>query len=234
MGTLLLRQFPGKRNFCKVSQDDMDAVLPVKDKNGWGHVNRLDAGLSVFAPDGELLIQKRWPARSYTRNMARITRGILGHATTLRTQAGAEQGTILNIADGNGLIPFLDLPPDVTTGKQFGSGAIFIVGDGIASESHLNDNLVAPALVPVDARQGVRTTAQTTATLTLQCDAAISNGLSSSVNVTEISLFINIMDTGSQAFQPGLYVMIAYDGVSSTPVAAGGSVAPRYILDFPV
>jgi hypothetical protein len=231
---LFLRQFPGRRNFSKVSKDDLDLVLPVKDKKGWGHVGRLDAGLSVFAPDGELLRQMRWPARSYTRNMARILRGILGFATTLRTQAGAEQNTVLNIADANGLTTLLTLPPSGGAGLQFGGGAIFIVGDGVALEDHLRDNLVTPALTPVDARQGVRTTTQNTTTITLQCDAAISNGGSSSVNVTEIALFYNGIDTGSTPEQPGYYFLLAYDGVASTPVAAGGSVAPRYILDFPV
>ena len=233
MGTILLRQFPGKRNFSRVSREDMDLVLPVKDKNGWGHVGRLDAALSVLAPDGEVLSERRWPARSYTRNMARILRNILGFTTTLRTQAGVDQNTSWNVADANGLITTIQLPPSAAAGSQFGSGAIFIVGDGAALEDHLRDNLVAPALTPVDARQGVRTTVQSTVTLTLQCDAAISNGLSSSVNVTEIALFYNGIDTGSQPEQPGFYFLLAYDGVASTPVAAGGSVAPRYILDFP-
>ncbi len=234
MSTLLLRQFPEKRSFCKVSREDMDAVMPVKDRQGWGHIGRLDAGLRSFAPDGELLVERRWPARSYTRNMARILRGFLGHPTTLRTQAGVDQVTPLSIADGNGQLPTLALPPFGGSGKQFGSGAIFIVGDGVALEDHLRDNLVAPALTVVDARQGVRTTVQSTVTMTLQCDAAISNGLSGSVNITEIALFFNGIDNSSQSNSPGFYFLLAYDGVASTPVAAGGSVAPRYILDFPV
>lgn len=234
MSAILLRQFPDKRSFCKVSREDMDAVMPVKDKNGWGHIGRLDAAISNFAPDGELLSERRWPARSYTRNMARILRGFLGHPTTLRTQAGVDQITVLNIVDANGMLPTLTLPPTGASGKQFGSGALFIVGDGVALEDHLRDNLVNPALTPVDARQGVRTTVQSTVTMTLQIDAAISNGLSGSVNVTEIALFFNGADNSSQSNHPGYYFLLAYDGVASTPVAAGGSVAPRYILDFPV
>jgi len=234
MSSLLLRQFPGKRSFCKVSREDMEVVLPVKDKSGWGHIGRLDAAMAVFAPDGELLKEMRWPSRSYTRNMARIMRGWLGAGTTLRTRAGVDQTTPLTVADTNGMIPFVTLPPSILDSNTGMSGATFIVGDGVALEDHTRDDVVQAALQTAEARNTVRTTTQDAVTITHQIDAAISNGGSGSVNITEIALFMRGIDNLSQVDAAGFEFLLAYDGVASTPVAAGGSVAPRYILDFPV
>ncbi len=232
---LLLRQFPGKRNFSKVSSlDDLDLQLPVKDKDRWGHICRLDAGLRVFAPDGELLRAMRWPAKSYTRNFARIMRNILGGTNQLVDRTAVNRNTPWASADSNGIIGSITLPPSLSQANSDGPGAIMAVGDGVAAEDHTRDDLVSPALQPAMARNGVRTTTQDATTITHQIDAAISNGGSSSVNVTEIALFYRGSDASMQASAVGLDFLLAYDGVTSTPVAAGGSIAPRYILDFPV
>ncbi len=108
------------------------------------------------------------------------------------------------------------------------------VGDGVAAEDHTRDDMVAQALERTPAQRSVRTTAQTTSTLTLQIDAAIANGTSSSVLVTEIALYCVMVPAAGNTGQVGTQYLMAYDGIASTPVAAGGSIAPRYILDFPV
>jgi len=232
---LILRQFPGKKRFSKVSLDDLEVSLPVKDKDGWGHVNRVDAGIASYAPDGELIVARRWPSRSYTRNFARIIRNVLGFFTTLRTRGGVDQNTPFNTADGNGIIPTVTLSPSGAASNTGHSGAMMLVGDGVALEDHTRDDVVNEALPIVPARNSVRTTVQDTTTITHQVDAAIANGGASSLNITEIALFMRGLDpANSSTAQAGYDFLLAYDGVASTPVAAGGSIAPRFILDFPV
>src|SRR5262245_57271576 len=93
-----LRKFPGKSGFETVSHDDWMEPLPHKDIAGFGHILRLEADVRVWAPDGELIICKKWPSRSYIRNFARLMRNTFGSSVQLVDRTGASQTTHMNTA----------------------------------------------------------------------------------------------------------------------------------------
>ena len=237
MSTLYLRQFPGKRRFSKVNAEEF--VLPsarARDRNGWGMIGQLEAGFDVRAPDGETLVRKRWPAKSYTRNMARIMRGLFGETVQLVDITAAVRNIPLRNADNLSMTQslFIAQADRLADGNDY-TGACMGVGDGVALEDHTRNEMVSKFQEYVQARQFVRTTVQSTVTLTLEITGAIGNGTAGSVNITEIALAYYGTDTTFfNSTRIGNIYLLAYDGITSTPVAAGGVIAPRYTLDFPV
>ena len=234
---LFLRQFPGKKRFELVSEDDWKAPLPHKDIAGYGHVLRLEADIRVFNPNGQIL-HRKWPSRSYIRNFARILRNTFGSATQLVDRNGTAQTTPLATAGGNacGLLPGLGQETtnvNVAANPEL-SGAGFAIGNGVAAEVHTRNDLVSRFSDVISARGGVRTSVLTTATLTLEMTAGIVNGTAASVNITEIGLFLLCLTTASATQSIPFSTLIAYDGITSTPLAAGGVIAPRYTMDFPM
>jgi hypothetical protein len=235
-----LRQFPGKRRFERVSEQDWEASLPVRDIAGWGHIGRLEADVRVWRPSGELVSARKFPSRSYIRNFARILRNMFGQAVQLVDRNGSSLTTLLNSASGaaagTGLIPSILI--ETTNGGSAAnpedSGASFAIGDGVAAEVHTRNDLVNRVSGIISARQGLVTTVLNTSTTTLQVTAGIVNGSAASVNVTEIGMYLFIINTSSGASVVPWSTLLAYDGITSTPVAAGGVIAPRYTLDFPV
>ena len=237
MSTKYLRQFPGKRRFERVSKEDWEATLPLKDVAGFGHIGRLEADVRVWAPDGEFLIAKKWPSRSYIRNYARIMRNLFGQAVVLVDRTGTNRTTILNTtgSSGVGLISAVS-QETVNTGSTANpelSGAAMAIGDGTASEVHTRDDLVQRVGGIYSARQNVATSVLDTTTTTLQITSGITNAQGASINVTEIALFLYAVVNSGQTSMVPFSTLLAYDGISSTPVAAGGVIAPRYTLDFP-
>jgi hypothetical protein len=236
--TIYLRQFPGKRRFERVSQEDWEAILPHKDIAGFGHILRLEADIRVFNPKGPALFRK-WPSRSYIRNFARIMRNTFGQNVQLVDRNAGNQTTILNTASGAGGTGFI---PSITqettsTGAQANpemSGAGFAIGNGVAAEVHTRNDLVARVGAIISSRNNVRTSVLTTATTTLEITTGITNGQAVSINVSEIGLFGFCSPINVGASSVPFSTLLIYDGIASTPVATGGVIAPRYTMDFPV
>lgn len=239
MATLYLRQFPGKRRFERVSKEDWDAKLPLRDVAGWGHVGRLEADIRVFDPDGGDAIFKKWVSRSYIRNFARLMRNTFGENVQLVDRNGTNRTVAMNNAPGigaAGLIP--QIQQETTSAGAQGnpdfSGAAMAIGNGVASEVHTRNDLVSRVGGIYGGRQNLVTTVLTTATVTLQITTGITNGQAASVNITEIGLFLFAITTGVNISTVPFSTLWAYDGITSTPVASGGVIAPRYTLDFPI
>lgn len=239
MSTVYQRKFPGKRHFDKVSKDDWMEPLPHYDIAGWGHVGRLEADIRVWAPDGELVICKKWPAHSYIRNFARIMRNIFGQTVQLVDRNGASVSTAMNTTPGvgnNGLIPgiFQETTNQGSTGNADQSGLGFAIGNGVAAEVHTRNDLVSRVSAIITSRNNVTTSALTTSTTTLQVTTGITNSQAVTLNISEIGLFLM-----AQAFNTSFGVvpfstLLIYDGITSTPVATGGVIAPRYTMDYPM
>lgn len=231
--TKYLRQFPGKSRFQKVSKGDWEEPLPVRDIAGWGHIGRLEADVRVWSPDGELVVAKKWPARSYIRNMARLLRLLFGEASiSLVDFNGTTRNTSMDLSTSYGLIGGLSQSVGSTVNPEW-SGAMMAIGNGTAAEDHTRNDLVSRVGGIYSARNNVRTSVLTTATTTLEITTGITNAQAASVNITEIALFMAILPHNESAFDVPFRTLVAYDGITSTPVAAGGVIAPRYTLDFP-
>lgn len=235
----LFRRFPGKSRFERVSQEDWDAVLPVKDIAGFGHIGRLTADIRVMSKHGDLVIARKWESNSYIRNFARILRNLFGQNVSLvNIDASVIPTALLNGASaaGVGLTPELSFQPAGAGGSANPeqSGAGFQIGNGVPNESHTRNALVAPVSPVISSRNNVRTSVQNTSTTTLEITTGITNGQAVTVNVTEIGLFLFFMQNNFNRSIVPYQTLIAYDGIASTPVATGGVIAPRYTLDFPV
>jgi hypothetical protein len=235
---LFLRQFPGKKRFERVSEADWNAPLPHRDIAGYGHVIRLEADVRVFNPTGQV-VHRKWPSRSYIRNFARILRNTFGQSVQLVDRNGTLWSVPLNVAPGvtsSALIPglFLESNNAGANGQAEQSGAAMGIGNGVAAEVHTRNDLVSRFGSVISARQGVRTSVLNTSTLTLEITCGIVNGSAASVNITEIALFMFCLPTGEGTTDVPFSTLIAYDGISSTPLAAGGVIAPRYTMDFPM
>lgn len=70
--------------------------------------------------------------------------------------------------------------------------------------------------------------------MTLEVTTGVTNGQATSINVTEIGLFGFFSIANFQQSQSPFATMLIHDGITSTPVAAGGVIAPRYTMDFPI
>lgn len=237
--TVYLRQFPGKRRFERVSKDDWDAPAPHKDIAGFGHILRLEADVRVWDKDGELLIARKFPSRSYIRNFARILRNTFGENVQLVDRNGTPRTVALNNnpgVGGAGLIAQIDVETTSAGagGNPEDSGAAMAIGDGVPAEVHTRNDLVSRVGGIYSARQNLVTTVLDTATTTLQVTTGITNGQSASVNITEIGMFLFAILTGVATSSVPFSTLLAYDGIVSTPVPAGGVIAPRYTMDFPM
>lgn len=234
-----LRQFPGKRRFERVSKDDWNEPLPHKDIGGYGHILRLEADVRVFSPDGGLQVARKWPSRSYIRNFARILRNIFGSNQPLVDRGGTVRTVVLNNVPGVGSAGFLPAILEETSSTGSGgldehAGAGFAIGNGVAAEVHTRNDLVSRVSEIMSARQGVRTSVLNTSTLTLEMTGAIVNGSAASVNITEMALYLSCIPVSTAINGVSFSTLIAYDGITSTPLAAGGVIAPRYTMDFPM
>ena len=241
MSVTYLRQFPGKRRFQRVSKDDWEAPLPRKDIAGFGHILRLEADVRVFAPKtGELLIARKWPSKSYIRNFARVMRNIFGQNVQLVDISANNQTVPLNNATGVGGGGFITgLLNYATQFNQNGnpelSGLGMAIGQGAFVANHQRNDLISRVGGIYSSRQNVRTSVQNTSTFTLEVTTGVTNGQATTINVTEIGMFLFAM-TNAQAASTAcpFATLFAHDGIASTPVASGGVIAPRYTMDFPV
>jgi hypothetical protein len=233
--TTFLRQFPGKRRFERVSPDDWMEPLPHRDIAGHGHVLRLEADVRVWGPDGQLVLARKWPSRSYIRNFARILRNIFGQTVQLVDVNGTNRSVPLNNAPGVTGAAFIpELVGFNTTGNPEYSGGAMAIGNGVPAEVHTRNDLVSRVGGIYSARQNIRTSVLTTSTVTLEVTSGITNGQAASINVTEIGYYMWAILVGTSGNGSGFPTLLAYDGIASTPVAAGGVIAPRYTMDFPM
>lgn len=239
MSTVYQRKFPGKRKFEKISKDDWMEPLPYRDIAGWGHVGRLEADVRVWAPDGELVICKKWPAHSYIRNFARIQRNIFGQTVQLVARDGTSFSTTMNTDNGtsnNALIPgiFQETTNTNTVGNCEDSGLGFAIGNGVASEVHTRNDLVARVSPVISSRNNVYTTVLNTSTTTLEVTTGITNSQATTINITEIGLYLMASAFNGSFGTIPFSTLLIYDGITSTPVATGGVIAPRYTMDYPM
>ena len=240
MSVTYLRQFPGKRRFQRVSKDDWEAVLPRKDIAGFGHVLRLEADVRVYAPDGELVIARKWPSKSYIRNFARVLRNIFGQNVQLVDINANNQTVSLNNLSSVGGGSFISLLESFATqfnanGNPELGGLGMAIGQGVFVANHQRNDLISRVGGIYSSRQNIRTSVQNAATFTLEVTTGVTNGQATTINVTEIGMFLFPVTTslGSASATP-FATLFAHDGITSTPVAAGGVIAPRYTMDFPV
>lgn len=237
---VFLRQFPGKRRFERVSADDWMEPLPHRDIAGFGHILRLEADVRVFSPDGQLVLARKWPSRSYIRNFARLLRNIFGQTVQLVDRNGTSQTTNMNTLSGGnqvGLIAQVTPETGGGTGGQANpelSGGGMAIGNGVAAEVHTRNDLVSRVGGIYSSRQNIRTSVLTTATTTLEVTTGITNGQAASINVTEIGFFLFACLNATPPSVVPFSTLLIYDGIASTPVAAGGVIAPRYTMDFPI
>lgn len=234
--TVYLRQFPGKRRFERVSREDWETPLPHKDIAGFGHILRLEADIRVLSPDGQLQIARKWPSRSYIRNMARIFRNLFGQSVQLVDWVGSNQTVPLNVAPGVTGAAFLSQLNFTAggAGNPEWSGGAMAIGNGVAAEVHTRNDLVNRVSGVISSRDNLRTSVLDTATTTLEVTTGITNASAASINVTEIGYYLYALSTGEGTSDIPFPTLLIYDGVTSTPVAAGGVIAPRYTMDFPV
>lgn len=234
--TVYLRQFPGKRRFERVSLDDWNEPLPHKDIAGFGHILRLEADVRVWSPDGQLEVAKKWPSRSYIRNFARIMRNMFGQSVQL-VDTGATPRTVgLNNATSNtagSLLATVSTTVGAAGNPELAGGGMAI-GNGVAAEVHTRDDLVSRVGGIYSARQNLVTTVLDTSTTTLQVTSGITNAQAASINVTEIGYYLFAIVAASGTSVVPFATLLIYDGITSTPVASGGVIAPRYTMDFPV
>jgi hypothetical protein len=247
---VFLRQFPGKKRWERVSQDDWNEPLPKRDIAGFGHILRLEADVRVFGPDGAPTVAKKWvskscgmkwASKSYIRNFARILRNIFGQNVGLVDTNAATYLVALNqppFTTGIGFISQIFPAGGAGTGTQQNpefSGAAMAIGDGVAAPINTRNDLVSRVGGIYSARNNLSTTALTTSTTTLQVTTGVTNAQNTTVNITEIGMFLYAIpyNSGSASVVP-FATLIAYDGITSTPVATGGVIAPRYTMDFPI
>lgn len=239
MSAVYLRQFPGKRRFERVSKDDWEARLPLRDIAGWGHVGRLELDVRVWRPDGELMVARKMPSHSYIRNFARIMRNTFGENVQLIDRTATGRTIVMNNVpgvSGLGLVPQINLETaNVGSGSNPElSAAGMAIGDGVASEVHTRNDLVNRVSPVISGRNCLRTTVLNTSTTTIEITVGITNSTAASLNVTEIGMFLFCNPTAVATSTVPFSTLIAYDGITSTPVAAGGVIAPRYTMDFPM
>jgi len=241
MASKYLRRFPGKRRFERVSEDDWDAPMSHGDIAGWGHIGVLEADVRVWAHDGELIVARKWPARSYIRNFARILRGTFGQSNQLVDRTGANQTTPLNDTPNSGQGLTTSIYQETTSFNQAGncelSGVGMAIGNGTPAENHQRNDLVSRVGGIYSSRQNVVTSVLTTATTTLQVTTGVTNGQATSLNISEMGMFLYGLSTSiafGQYYVP-YTTLLAYDGISPTiPVGTGDVVSPRYTLNFPI
>lgn len=228
--TQFLRMFPGETDFKEVNQKEWDVTIQNPDKDGFGNILNLTADVRVWdKPGGRLLVAKKWPSRSFIRNFARILKMLFSNVNVSLVRndsALITTGMTTILAGQQGLVPNRNTVGD--------PGANMAVGDGAPAEDHLRDDLVSRVGPIIGANEGVVTTFDTAATLTLQITQGITISQSGGVTVREIALFMRVFGSGIGIDNQGYATLIAYDGITATPVAQGGVIAPRYTLDFPV
>lgn len=229
--TQFLRMFPGERDYKEVSEREWDAPIPHPDKDGWGNVLALTADVRVWdRPGGKLLVAKKWPSRSFIRNFARIMKMLFSNVNenVLKFDAASFPTALtMSGAGGAGLVP------NRTTQLQTGAG--MAVGDGASSEDHTRNDLVSRVGGIIVANGSVATTVDSAATLTLQITQGITIAQSGGITAREIALFLFLFNQATFDLNAaGHASLMAYDGISDTPVAQGGVIAPRYTMDFPV
>lgn len=233
-----LRQFPGKRRFERVSEDDWNVPLPHKDIAGFGHILRLEADVRVFSPRGGLVIARKWPSRSYIRNFARILRNLFGQNVQLVDRAAGNQTVALNngVSVATGLIPSITFETAGTgsLANPEDSGVAMAIGNGVPNENHQRNDLVARVSSIISSRNNIRTSVQNLATTTLEVTTGITNGQAVTLNITEMGMFLFAIPNSVNQSTVPFSTLLAYDGFAATPVASGGVIAPRYTMDFPV
>jgi len=241
MASKYLRRFPGKRRFERVSKDDWDAPMPHRDIAGWGHIGVLEADVIVWAPGGELIVARKWPARSYIRNFARILRNTFGQAgVDLVDRVGTNRTTTLRVNPGANVGLTTGLYQESVNTNQSGncelSGVGMAIGNGVPAENHQRNDLVARVGGIYSSRQNVRTSVLTTATTTLEVTTGVTNGQGTSLNISEMGMFLYGTSTSSsgQYYVP-YTTLLAYDGISPTvAVGSGGVIGVRYTMNFPI
>lgn len=239
-----LKLFPGDKDFKEVSEREWNAPYePFKDQNGHGNILGLTADVRVWdRPGGKLVVAKKWPSRSFIRNFGRMMRSMFS-------------GSDIPLVDyaSLGFTPCLaGSPPNQTSGvalllqrignvanPQRQTGAMVAVGDGAGAEDHTYNDLISRVGDIEPANDGVATTVDSAATLTIQITKGITIAQSGGITAREIGLYLALRHKFGIGYsftppQPGRPILQAYDQITPTPVAQGGVIAPRYTLNFPV
>lgn len=230
--TQFLKLYPGEKDFREVSESEWERPLEFGDVNGWGNILNLTGDVRVWdRPFGKLLVAKKWPAKSFIRNFARIMRNYFQTANVQVVDINASAFTLSINQNGpgfsGGLVPNRNF--------VFAAGAAMAVGDGTAIEDHTRNDLVNRVGDLILANSAVATTVDSTATLTFQITQGITIAASGGITAREIGLFQYLREVNTAPTNvEGRPSLVAYDGIADTPVSQGGVIAPRYTLNFPV
>jgi hypothetical protein len=229
--TQFLKLYPGEKDYKEVSEREWDVPLEFPDVNGWGNPLTLTADVRVWdRPGGKLLVAKKWQSKSFIRNMARIMRNFYSNSTIQLIDTAANPFTTQLNANGQGqagLVPNRNF--------QFGTGAGVAVGDGVAILDHSRNDLVSRVGSVQIASDSVSTLVDSSVTLTFQITNGITIAQSGGITAREIALFLFVREVNANPTNvEGTPVLVGYDGITATPVAQGGVIAPRYTLNFPV
>lgn len=227
-----LKLYPGDKDFRQVSEKEWERPFEAfKDKEGFGNILGLSADIRVFdRPGGKLLLARKWPSRSFIRNFARIVRSLFQTTDIpLLDTAAAALTTCLNTVSSaaGSILPRYD---SIIVG-----GAGMGVGDGVAAEDHLRNDLASRVGPIALAGASVAATVENTSTLTIQITQGITIAVSGGITAREIGLYLFLRDEDNSAtLAEGVPTLVGYDQITPTAVAQGGVIAPRYTLNFPV
>lgn len=229
--TQYLKLFPGDKDFREVSQREWNRGYEFGDQNGWGNILGLSADVRVWdRPGGKLLVARKWPARSFIRNFARMVRMMFQTADiALLDTAG---GNILTNMNQVSSVGSASLMGQRTLNRTYGAG--MAVGDGAGSEDHQRNDLISRIGNIVLANESVATTVDDTTTMTLQITQGVTIAQSGGITAREIGMYLFIRPKAGTKDDDGTPTLMAYDQITPTAVAQGGVISPRYTLNFPV
>lgn len=243
--TNYLRQYPGEELFRRITRREFKRIIHPHEvermlgEKDHGLICYLECEIKVFdRPGGRLIHARRFPSRSYTRNMAHI----------LRMMHSFVSETLIDLT-GAAFFPTWVVPNNTSGGVGFQGQpdvsnnvcAQMAVGQGVGPEDSSYFNLIAPVGDPQPANKSVVTTQQDAAGVSFFVDQGVTVAAIGGANISEVGLFTAPVPQGQNPFStfaggnfPNRRTLIAYDQITPIAVPQGGVIAPKYTLAFAV
>jgi hypothetical protein len=203
-------------------------------KGNWGQDVRLEAGIAVLTKDGEVLENREWESKSFTRWFSRVVQSTLDNTNPVVTDF---QGSVLGpaFASTSSANPFFPPSAQPSAGHglgagQFSCGARLAIGNGPLTGAQSGfTNLKAMLFHQSACIDGI-TTQDDNAAMAFDIVTGITLATIAGATIQEVGLFsVFQQQFANQSFM----ALMAYDEVSPGVVAAYGTViAPRYSLSF--